>query len=86
MSILAIFLFSISAASGIPLTFGSTKFISGGCKICGSLLAICKAVASFATLLSSIFFIFSSSFKRRIIFVYVIIIVLIILIINRDRR
>ena len=55
----------MSASSGIPLTFGSIKFISGGCKICGRLLAICKAVASFVTLLSSIFFIFSSSFKSK---------------------
>jgi hypothetical protein len=65
MSILAIFLFSISAFSGIPLTFGSTKFISGGCKICGRLLAICRAVVSFVTLLSSIVFIFLSSCKSE---------------------
>ena len=65
MSILAIFLFSISEFSGIPLTFEFTKFLSGGCKICGSYSQFVRAVASFVTLLSSIVFIFLSSCKSE---------------------
>ena len=42
--------------------FESIKFRLRVCKICGRLLAICRAVASFVTLLSSIVFILFRSF------------------------
>ena len=50
----------------MPLIFGSIKFTSGGCKFSGRLLAICRAVASFVTLLSSIVFIFFNSVRWNI--------------------